>query len=273
MSWFWHLLCRCPAVGGMAAPTVRIESLEADIRVHRLAGVTVALAYASTLYFTYFFSAQFTRYPEPVAKALRKALYYSNHNPDPKRALKYYKQALELCDELRLDPFSDEVMGIKIQLAGWLEKIGNYENAAKVLEALWEDCKRWVVAMESAAKDGSLANFLPIAHPPHPDTPVSGPNEVAEPPETAWGKRNRVLAKSVGISVKLAELYSDEHLAQHDVSLERLVWAVTTALRESARRDEQGTRDGEGPWMPPEDIGATMESKSMAAALPGPSCR
>ena len=198
---------------------------------------------------------------------MRKALYYSNYNPDPKRALKYYRQALELCDELRLDPFSDDVMGIKIQLAAWLEKVENYENAARVLDALLEDCKRWVEAMEAAAKDGSLAKLMPTALPAEPDTSAPAPAGAAESPETAWGKRTRVLGKAVGISVKLASLYSDEHLAQQDRAHERLVWAVETVLGELQRRTAEGVKDGEGSWMTPEQIGGTLECEFVVRIL------
>src|SRR5690606_15664519 len=95
----------------------------------RVAGAVAILIYCVYIYYAYFNAPQFTRYPEPIARALRKALYFSNHDPDPQRALKYYKEALELCDQEGLDHFSDDVMGIKIQVAAWLEKIESYHNA------------------------------------------------------------------------------------------------------------------------------------------------
>ena len=39
-----------------------------------------------------------------------------------KEALKYYKQALQVSQELQMDPFSDEILGVKIQIAAMLEK-------------------------------------------------------------------------------------------------------------------------------------------------------
>ncbi|KAK1754552.1 hypothetical protein QBC47DRAFT_220416 [Echria macrotheca] len=226
-----------------------------------LAGLAVVIVYVSRLYYTYFYSEQFTRYPEPVAKALRRALYYSNYAPDPKLALKYYKQALELCDELRVDPFSDDVMGIKIQIAAWLEKSENYAGSAKVLEALLRDCKRWVEVMERTVKEGkSTQALMPPFMPPTPGAPVPDEGAVVEVPETLWGKRTRILGKSVGISVKLADLYSDEHIRKPELAHERLVWAVETALKELQRRTVEGSKDSEGTWMSAEEIGATIES-------------
>ena len=216
-----------------------------------------AIVYAVRIYFTYFYHEQFTRYPEPIAKSLRRALYFSNYNPDPQRALKYYRQALEQCEALGLDPFSDDVMGIKIQLAAWLEKIENYTNAAKVLETLLGDCKRWVETAEKSVASGAGQKLDSAVSPGVPDQRTEGQT----PPETLWGKRTRVLAKAIGISVKLGELYADEHLLNNELAHERLVWAVEAALRESRRRTTEGLKDGEGEWMSSDAIGGAIEGE------------
>jgi hypothetical protein len=227
-------------------------------RRYRLLGAVAFLGYCVYIYYNYFYSRQFTRYPPPVAQALRKALYFSNHDPDPQRALKYYKQALELCDEAGLDHFSDDVMGIKIQVAAWLEKIESYHNAITVLENLLSDCKRWVEAMEKSAKEGTLPKVEP------PPAPKEGEPAVSEQPrENFWAKRTRLLAKAIGISVKLANLYSDEHVLERELAHERLVWAVETSLRETQRRAKEGLKEGEGPWMSPEEIGGSLEGKQL----------
>ncbi|KAK0719677.1 hypothetical protein B0H67DRAFT_485860 [Lasiosphaeris hirsuta] len=220
-----------------------------------LAGLTVVIVYVARVYFTYFYSEQFTRYPDPIARVLRRALYYSNYSPDNKMALKYYRQALAYCEELNLDPFSNDVMGIKIQLAAWLERIDNRGNATRVLEALLGDCKRWVEVMEQSVKDGTAPKGLLV-----PSGLQTKEGEPAPVPETLWGKRTRILGKAVGISVKLAELYSDEHVVKLDLAHERLIWAVETVFGELARRIKDGVKEGEGDWMSPKEIGGTLES-------------
>ncbi|KAK4104165.1 hypothetical protein N658DRAFT_419831 [Parathielavia hyrcaniae] len=244
---------------------MRQSPLEALGAIVAIVGAVAVLAYCVFAYYTYFYSRQFTRYPEPVAQALRKALYFSNHDPDPQRALKYYKQALELCDQLGLDHFSDDVMGIKIQVAAWLEKIESYQNAIGVLENLLGDCKRWVDAMEKSAAEGSLPKYEAPA-PPKKEEGVRSDAAPAlapapeQPRETFWAKRTRLLAKAVSISVKLANLYSDEHVLEREAAHERLVWAVETTLRETQRRAKEGLKEGEGPWMSPEEIGGSLEA-------------
>ncbi|EFX04566.1 tpr domain containing protein [Grosmannia clavigera kw1407] len=225
-------------------------------------------AYIARIYYTYFNSRQFTRYPQPVAKYLRRALYFSNYSPDPKRALKNYKLALEQCDELGLDPFSDDVMGIRIQLASWLEKVQNYEAAIKILELLLSDCKRWVEQMERSVDTGStkdsgkMSARLPAPRVRGTATEDEDMLEKDRPSdvETLWARRSRILQKAIGISVKLGELYADEHVLNANMAHERLVWAVDAALQEFQRRSVSGVKTGEGEWMSPKEMGAALES-------------
>ncbi|KAI1364917.1 TPR domain-containing protein [Xylaria arbuscula] len=221
-------------------------------------GVAVYVVYA---YFNYFQSQQFTRFPPEIAKSLRRALYYTNYSPDPKLALKYYTLALEQCTAAGLDPFSDEVIGVRIQLAAWLEKIGKYQNSIEVLEALLRDCKKWVEKMEQSVQEGLVdkSGRLIGAAAPKPEAPKGDDGDV-EQPENLWAKRTRVLGRSVGISVKLGELYADEHVLQGDSAGEHLVWSVETVLKELQRRQVEGVKEGEGDWMSPEQIGGALEA-------------
>lgn len=228
----------------------------ADVWVS-LVGSAGVVGYVVYMYFTYFYASQFTRYPPAIAKSLRRALYYSNYNEDNKLALKYYKLAIEQCNEHGLDPFSDEVVGIKIQLAAWLEKISNVDNAIKVLEMVLTENKKWLdVARTTPEK-------LPRA--PKPGT-VIGEGDSAETitkeDYERWvrSSRTRILGKSVGISTKLGELYAHDQVLQVDKAHERLMWAVETALGEFRRRRSEGVKDGDGRWMSPEEIGGALES-------------
>ncbi|KAH8193519.1 hypothetical protein TruAng_012316 [Truncatella angustata] len=235
---------------------------ELVIALALLAGISVIVVYVIYTYYNYFQSEQFTKFPPDVAKSMRRALYYSNYSPDPKLALKYYKLALEQCEQNGIDPFTDGVLGIKIQLAAWLEKIGSYKNSTDVLEALLRDCKKWVEKMEESDRQGLIGKDGNLVGAPvqaaKKDTNSDSPEEEVQ--ENLWGKRTRVLGKSVGISVKLGELYADEHVLQSDTAGERLVWAVETVLKELQRRQVHGVKEGEGDWMTPEQIGGALEA-------------
>jgi len=210
----------------------------------------------------HFYAEKFNRYPKPVAKSLRRAVYYGDYGLNPDLALKYYKLALEQCDELRLDHFSDEVLGIKIRFAQWLEKIENYDNAILVLETVLADCKRWVEAMEASVRG------RPNDAGPAPDgQQASDAQEEARNLQYLWAKRNRILRKAIGISVKLGALYSDDHVLRTNLAHERLLWGVETILKELQRRTVEGVKDGEGEWMTSEAIGGTLEGNVSAPAL------
>lgn len=184
------------------------------------------LVYINIIYRTYII-ADFAAYPEPVAAKLRRALYYTNYDVQPQNALKYYRQALSLADEMGLDPFSDEMLGVKIQVAAFYEKMHHYQGAIDVLERVRADCIEWMEKL-----GGKVGNE---------------------------GKRTRVLGKTVGISVKLGELYANEYVAEREKAEEKLVWAVTALLREQRRREEEGVKEGEGMWLSNEEIGGSLE--------------
>ncbi|KAF3760476.1 hypothetical protein M406DRAFT_268439 [Cryphonectria parasitica EP155] len=230
---------------------------ETVLAVLLLLATSGAVAYAVYMYFNYFYAEQFTRYPPDVAKSLRRALYYSNHQPDPKLALKYYRLALEQCTAHGLDPFSNDVIGIKIQLAAWLEKMGNIPGAIRVLDLVLSENKKWLSLVETSPER------LPGA--PRPG-PIVGDDQSAQSitqedfEQWVRSSRARVLLKSCQISVKLGTLYAEEHVLDNDKSHEHLMWAVETALTEFQRRASDGTKDGEGSWLTPEEIGGALES-------------
>lgn len=217
--------------------------------------------------YKYLYGPTITRFPIPIAKNLRIALYYSNISPDPDHAMKYYKAALRQCDDFHLDPLSDEVLGLKVHFAGWLESLQNYDGSIRALEWALRDCNRWLAKLEQAQKDGTLDRKLPTLAPPfigESDDGSAGNSDKDagqdESAETVWGRRTRILGKSVGISLKLGEIYSDNHVRKPEVAHEHLLWAVNTALRESARRANEEIRPGEGVWMTPDAVGASLES-------------
>ena len=184
------------------------------------------LFWVNNIYQSYIID-EFKAYPEPVAAKLRRALYYTNIDVQPKNALKYYRQALVLADEMGLDPFGDPMLGVKIQVAAFHEKLHHYQKAIDVLEGLRRDCLEWIERF--GGKEG---------------------NE---------GKRTTLLQKTIGISVKLGEHYANEYVGDKEAAEERLVWAVTAVLREQKRREDEGVKEGEGQWMSNEEIGGSLE--------------
>ena len=129
-----------------------------------------------------------------------------------------------------MDPFSDEILGVKLQIAAMMEKIQQYQKAIEVLEIVRGDCLKWMEQLGD--KPGNES------------------------------KRTRVLQKTIGISVKLGELYSNEYVQETTAAEEKLVWGVTTILKEGKRREDEGVKEGEGDWMTNDEIGAALECET-----------
>lgn len=184
------------------------------------------------LYLPYYYQtyivAPYHNFPEPVAKKLRRAIFYSSgRNMDVREANKYFRQGLQIADEMGMDSFSDEIIGVKISIAAMFERAQHYKVAIDVLEIIRRDCFRWVEELG----------------------------------DKHWndGKRTRVLAKTVALNVKLGELYGNQYVANRDAAEERLVEAVETVLKEKQRREQDGVQPGEGDWLSDEEAGASLE--------------
>ncbi|PHH62355.1 hypothetical protein CDD81_7217 [Ophiocordyceps australis] len=217
-------------------------------------------AYALHSYMSFFYGPNFSQFPDPVANTLRRAIYCTNIKPDPELALRYYKKAMQQCIDLDLDPFSDPVLGIRMYVAQWLESIHNFKLAIDVLESVLQDCKKWVAVMEQSNQEGKVDDRGRLVQPDSEPVPVGKASDDTPPPETLWRKRERLLAKAIGTSVKLGALYADEHVMEPEKSHLHLVWAVETALKEFQRRHVQGPKPGEEAWLTPQELGGAMES-------------
>ena len=176
-----------------------------------------------------------------------------------------------------MDPASDEVLGIRIMVAFWMEKNDHFPQSAEVLESVRRECLEWVDAIDQQVKDGKVGEdgrlkpeARPVIQPPTlPDNAEVGPKvesekqedqEEEKEEETLWHRRERLLKKAVSTSVKLGELYADPHVLDPDNSHRHLVWSVETTLKEFRRRREEGPKPGEEQWLTPTEVGATMES-------------
>lgn len=175
-------------------------------------------------------------FPEPVAKKLRKALFYSRgKHLDIKEANKFFRQALDTATELGMDPFSDEIMGVKYLIAKLFEDAGYYSLAVDVLEIMRADCHRWV----------------------------------SEFSDKHWtdGNRSRVKKNLIQINVKLGQIYDVKYVNEPENAEKRLVEAVEDALREKQRRESDGVKAGEGDWLSNEEMGGTLEGTLLASSL------
>jgi hypothetical protein len=176
-------------------------------------------------------------FPEPVAKKLRKALFYSRGKwLDIREANKYFRQALAAAEEEGMDPFSDEIMGVKYTIAALFEDAGYYSLAVDVLEIMRSDCTKWVDEFS----------------------------------DRHWndGDRSRVKKNLVQINLKLGQLYDVKYVNEPENGGKRLTEAVESALREKQRRDKEGLKPGEGEWLTSDEMGGALEGESRCIRPP-----
>ncbi|KAF2110722.1 hypothetical protein BDV96DRAFT_583636 [Lophiotrema nucula] len=197
------------------------------------AGSVLLLATFAVVYIPWYYRnvilKPYHRFPEPVAKKLRRAMFYSSgKNLDMMEANKYFRQALTVSQEIGMDQFSDEILGVKLLVSHLYENCGHYSLAAEVMEIMRADLKRWM-------------------------------DEFGDKHWTD-GDRTRIMIRRIELDVKLGQLYDLPYLNEPDNAEKVLTEAVTIALQEQARRQDEGAKEGEGDWLSNEQMGGTLEA-------------
>lgn len=221
-------------------------------------GAILTFAYISYVEVTQV-QPQYHNFPPPVTKALRTAVYYTEMDLNPAKALKSYKEALRLAVELGMHPFSDEVLGIKLQVAMMLEKAGLAKPAVDVLERTKAETLKWIEEGRVAEARGLGAAVkrenLPVQVNAAPESVQvnegSGPvqeaaQEMREMQAFEARQRDKALKKVVGMQMKLAELYGSDYIQEDKKAEEAQVAAVELCLKEMHRRQRLGLPVGGG---------------------------
>ncbi|KAJ5777877.1 hypothetical protein N7520_001123 [Penicillium odoratum] len=268
------------------AQRVRLHYREASKGIFRknpillpLAIVGVVSAIGTFVYISYVevtrVGPQYHKFPPPVADALRTAVYYTEIDLNPPKALQAYKEALRIAAELGMHPFSDEVLGIKLQVAMMLEKAGLVKPAIEVLERTKDEALKWVdqghnagAATVGLAKNGVPASVQTTADKVQKETEAmqDAEKELREMQEFEARQRDRTLKKVVGMQMKLGELYGSDHIQDEKKAEAAQVAAVELCLKEMHRREKLGlpvggggaTEGGEESWLNMTEIATAL---------------
>ncbi|KAI9368629.1 TPR domain protein [Aspergillus egyptiacus] len=234
--------------------------------------LTIAAVAASILAFVYVAYVeithnipQYSKFPPPVAERLRKAVYYTEVDLQPQHALKAYREALKIALATGMHPYSDEVLGIKLQVAMMLEKAGLFNPAADLLERTRMETVAWVENGRKEAarrKDEEEKTKLKAgSETPQEKVQIDDPEILAEIEqqkqleEYEEKQRDKVIKKAVGMSIKLSELYASDHLQEPEKAQAAQEAAVELCMKELARRQSLGLpvgggeRDSNGGWL------------------------
>ena len=192
----------------------------------------------------------YTGFPEPVANKLRRAVYYTSLDFNPQKALKYYKQALQVAQECGMDGFSGHVMGIKVEMGRLFEKDGKVGVAVQVLERVRDELVEWMDEWGMGYEEGRKELLVD----------KDGETTKRWETEAEWRKkRTTLLVMAVRASCHLGNLYTDPRINDGEKAEERLVWGVTALLKERQRREDEGAKEGEEGWFRDDEVGAALE--------------
>lgn len=212
------------------------------------AGAALLFAYIAYVEVTHV-GPQYHKFPPPVAETLRTAVYYTEVDLNPPKALQAYKDALRIGMEMGMHPFSDEVLGIKLQVAMMLEKAGLVKPAIEVLERTKVETLKWI---DEGRKDIGLKSKEAAAGVDQKKTEEQDKVKIDDPEileeqkrlkeleEFEDRQRNKALKKSVGIQMKLAELYSSDYIQDEKKAEDAQIAAVELSLKEMHRRQALG---------------------------------
>jgi hypothetical protein len=170
-------------------------------------------------------------FPEPVAKELRKAIFYvSGRQIDERESMRYFTRALVAARQCGLAPNSKESLYIKFWQSKIAEKCNDYNTAIQILEILRSDSQDF---MEERA-------------------------------DQHWtdGERTRILSCLVQVNLRLGQLYDNPLMNNPVLAERRLVEAVELALKERARRTRDGEKEGETRWFNDEELAFLIERTS-----------
>ncbi|KAL3437860.1 hypothetical protein BDV09DRAFT_161125 [Aspergillus tetrazonus] len=217
----------------------------------------------STLFFAYIVyievthnAPQYHKFPPEVVKPLRQAVYYTDVVLQPQTAMKYYKEALKAAAQVGLHPFSDEVLGIKLQVADMLERSGNVVPAVKVLENTKKEILQYVefgrkrAAEQKKAQDEHKKKFENESKQRHAQTDIK--LEIDNPDfidtyeqmkamdEYDQQQQDKAMKKAVGISLKLGQLYASDHIQDLKKSEAAHESAIELSMNELKYRQSTG---------------------------------
>ena len=246
------------------------------LAIFSVVGGIVVFAYVSYVEVTRV-QPQYHKFPAPVTEKLRTAVYYTEISLNPPKALTAYKEALKIALEMGMHPFSDEVLGIKLQVAIMLEKSGLVKPAVEVLERTKMEALRWIEegrksetsAADSASAEKELLNARnsPTSVQPNEEDLQETLKQMKENQEFEARQRDRALKKVVGIEMKLAELYASDYMQDEKKAEESQVAAVELCLKELNRRQKLSLPIGGGSTSNEGNTEAWLSMTEIATAL------
>lgn len=202
---------------------------------------------------------------------------------EPRRALEAYKEALKVAIELGMHPYSDEVLGIKIQVATMLEKAGLIQPAVELYEKIKAETLAWVEISRNAVAEKEKEDEKRTKEPAAALTVQKSEADDAEALKAAEElkkqmdferlQQSKAVKKTVGMCLKLGELYASDHIQEPKKAEAAIEASVEIALKELAWRESHnlpvGAVQGNTADVKDKDVWLNMTEIAIALASLG----
>ncbi|KIW80321.1 hypothetical protein Z517_06936 [Fonsecaea pedrosoi CBS 271.37] len=152
-------------------------------------------------------------YPPAVEDQLRLALHYTHISPDPDTASQYFMQAIKKAEEVGMDPYSKDTVGIRVRFSQMLEEFGHVKAAIEILDGISSDLEQKLAELDQAQSVKS-------------DAPS------ALDPETADFRAN-LIKGIVKLKIKVSSMYESDYLQNPTMAKQVLSDAVGLVVKET----------------------------------------
>lgn len=190
-----------------------------------------------------------TAYPPAVEERLRLALHYTHMQPDPETSSKYFMQAIKKADELGMDPFSAEALGIRIRFSQMMENFGHVKAAIEILDGVTTDLEHKVTELDAMQSS---------------ETVQSGDKQVAKSDLRKHLIRNTIKAK-----VKISTLYESDYIQDRTMAKKILSDAVGLIVRETKDPQVNGFTEDNSAGLTTGEIAAILSQMGDLYATAG----
>ena len=194
----------------------------------------------------------FADWPAPVENQLRVALHFTHVKPNPDLAAECFAGALEAAEKCGMDPFSKEVMGIRIRLAEMLEQFGRVKSSIEVLNSVVEDCQEKLTELSRSTVLKALKN------------------EKASPQEEKEISRHTAMLRGIiQAKVKIAGLYDSEFIQDPASAKKTLSEAVGLLVQHTQDPQTKGFSEDNAAGLSLEEIAAMLSQMGDLYATSG----
>jgi hypothetical protein len=201
-------------------------------------------------------NTQLTPYPLPVEQRLRLALHYTHISPDPETASGYFVDAIKKAEELGMDPYSKEFVGIRIRFSEMLETFGHMRAAIEILNDVTKDFEQRLAELD----DGK--------HPVLPTElvqPSSGEDDDGPPVDI----RKHLIKTIVQAKVKLSSMWESDYMQDSNMAKQTLSDAVGLIVKETKNPQLNGFTEDNGAGLTTGEIASILSQMGDLYATTG----